>query len=463
MCKRLFLLAALLMITAPAMAIPVGIFDDFTDVKKAVDNPLGIGWTQYVATDKYLITGGGDDIWGNADAFQYAYSNVSGAVRIEAKLRWQDSGWNDWAKIGVMLRESLDAGSIHYSTDHRKGGGNPWAKRDTTGDNAVFGQWRGATGGGSGGHDWWGAYGSNTDDVKVGVQRSYFGPLEIIQHMLDKGAGWEVFRTHAAPDLMADDILVGLCLTSHDNAWLAQGYATEVAITEGVDPLIPIGVVPPDNKLDECGTDIPGFLIYTAKPGLDPPYPSDWNYIGMNELLDGLTSVSEAGTRIEEFVNLHDSSGRGNFGDDQSFPGIDPFEQPTADPAAGDNDDYFATQVTGCIELTAGQHIFCINSDDGAQMWIGGVFVGQTTEWKGASNEYIFVDVEEAGKYELIVRHLEGAGGAALELCEVMADGSLVLMNDVANGASPVYVPEPATIALLGFGGLAMLRIRKRS
>ncbi len=35
---------------------------------------------------------------------------------------------------------------------------------------------------------------------------------------------------------------------------------------------------------------------------------------------------------------------------------------------------------------------------------------------------------------------------------------SRVLLGNVAKGASPVFVPEPATIALLGLGALALLR-----
>ena len=458
MCKRLFVLAALLMFAAPVMAAPVGIFEFQADIGHDVDwgNPLGIGSTQYIYPDEYLITAGGNDIWGQHDGMHYAYNEVSGSVRIEGSMRWQDAGWNDWTKGGVMLRESLASGSIHYNTLIRKGPGDPWAVAGTSGDAAFF-QHRQNTNGDSGGSgDRW-----QVGPQKVAIQRINmgFGGYEIIQSLVDYGSGWEVVGNKTGW-LLADDLLVGIGLTAGDNAHMHQFIASNVAYTlnpELVNYPIP-PTVPGDVKVENCGTTQRGFNIRSIFLGEDIA----WGYGGMNQLLDGLVEGYDEGSRVEQFVNLHDSDGRGVFENDQSFPGIDAFQQPTGNPADGDNDDSFATEITACIELIAGRHLFAINSDDGAQVWIGGVFVGQTTEWKGAWTEYIMFDVAEAGSYSLNVRHLEGGGGASLELMEVLADGTHVLMNDVANGASAVYVPEPATIALLGFGGLAMLRVRRK-
>jgi hypothetical protein len=448
------------MFAAPVVAAPVGIFDFQEDVKRAANDPLAIGITSYMYQDRYLITAGGWDIWGDADAFHYAYNEVSGDIRIEARLNWQDAGWNDWAKMGVMLRESLDAGSIHYSTDHRKGGGNPWEKENTTGDPSIFAQWRDNTGGGSGGQDFWDWLPDNTSDPLLGVQRVNFGPMDIIQHIADRGSGWELLRTTLRPALN-NDLLAGVCVTSHDNAWAVQAWAWDVAYTENPDLIdYEIVTVPEDAAVEQCDTDIPGFHIRSEKVDFENPPPS-WDYVGMNWLLDTVGGGVEEGSRIDLVVNVRDS-GDGWVGDNRSFPGIDTYQYPAADPADGDDDDYFATEIIGCIELQAGPFIMGIASDDGAQVEIGGVFVGQTTEWKGASMEYILFNVAAAGKYSLRVRTLEGGGGSSIELWEVLADGTHVLMNDVAAGASPVYVPEPATIALLGFGGLAMLRVRKR-
>ncbi|MEA3224864.1 MAG: LamG-like jellyroll fold domain-containing protein, partial [Planctomycetota bacterium] len=56
------------------------------------------------------ITGRGADIWGTADEFQYAYTMLTGNGSMTVKV---DSlaHTNDWTKAGIMIRETLDAGS----------------------------------------------------------------------------------------------------------------------------------------------------------------------------------------------------------------------------------------------------------------------------------------------------------------------------------------------------------------
>ncbi len=64
------------------------------------------------ADGSILMGSTGDDIWGTADAFRLAYKRLSGNGSIVARV---DSIVNTsgWAKGGVMIRDSLDAGSTH--------------------------------------------------------------------------------------------------------------------------------------------------------------------------------------------------------------------------------------------------------------------------------------------------------------------------------------------------------------
>jgi hypothetical protein len=429
MCKRLFLLTLLisLLLGVSSYAVPVGIFEDATDV----GGPTGIGSTLYdPVADQYLITGGGSDIWNNSDQFQYAYNTVSGDVRLSASFDWVCAS-NDWAKYGVMLRESLAGESVHYTMLDRK---------DQT---YCAMQGRTSTGGSSSafGLEW--ASGAQA----LAIQRVTVAGLTAIEGLADFGSGWESRAVQLVFGL-PDELLAGVAVTSHDNNQLVQAYAWNVVYEENPELVgsLPVPTVPASAALAEACSDVSGMSIRSLKPLVT----DNWGYDAMTTLLDtgtymGLPAMpGSEGTRIEQFVNLHDTDSRGSFSEangypDQSFPGIDPFESPTADPAAGDDDDYFATEVLGCIQLTAGIHIIGSWHDDGVWIEIGGVEVGANSGW-GGPHDFVF-EVEADGYYDLRVRNLEGTGGAALELHEVMLDGTRILLNDVANGGSAVFAP----------------------
>jgi len=142
---------------------------------------------------------------------------------------------------------------------------------------------------------------------------------------------------------------------------------------------------------------------------------------------------------------------------DKCFPGIDDWVDPLDDDGG---DDQFGVVVEACIELTEGLHVLGGAFDDGVLIRIGGVEIGRTYDWNETS-QWLFT-VPTTGVYSLEAVGYEEGGGAFLELYEYLPDGTMILLGDVAAGGSAVFVPEPATIALLGFGGLSMLRIRRK-
>jgi hypothetical protein len=168
--------------------------------------------------------------------------------------------------------------------------------------------------------------------------------------------------------------------------------------------------------------------------------------------------AAEYGMKVVELPNLSDWGGVRDFTapdyPDECFPGIDDWVDPADDP---DDDNQFAALVQGCVELTEGLHIFGTAFDDGAMIRIGGVEIGRSNDWNETS--FWMFEAPVAGVYEFEAIGYEQGGGAFFEIYEWLPDGSKVLLGD---GPSPVYVPEPATIALLGFGGLSMLRIRRK-
>jgi len=56
----------------------------------------------------FSVTGIGSDIWDRSDEFHFAYKQLSGSVKIIAKVDSLEN-MNPFAKAGIMLRETLDA------------------------------------------------------------------------------------------------------------------------------------------------------------------------------------------------------------------------------------------------------------------------------------------------------------------------------------------------------------------
>jgi len=83
----------------------------------------------------WSIFGGGGDIWGTADSFRYVWRSPATVNAVSARITSQGAS-DPWAKAGVMVRLSSDAGSPYYAVFMTPGHG-------------VAVQWRAAQGGAS--------------------------------------------------------------------------------------------------------------------------------------------------------------------------------------------------------------------------------------------------------------------------------------------------------------------------
>jgi len=441
----------------------VGVFQYNQDV----GGPAGYGFTMDMGVGiepglggrrEYLITAGGADIWGTWDQMHLAYNLVSGDVRVSAAGSWVVAN-DGWAKWGPVIRASTAGDAIYQGTFN--------SLSNVKGQ----GQWRTATGAGTSGTG-----GGSPDPVRLGVQKKTLAGFTVMESLVDRGSGWELAAgtgaTILAPGVMPDTVVAGIAVTSHNNSHLAQARIKDVLYESDFDLITQFATVSGPNP-DVC-SDIPGFKITTKLQ--DSTVQPTWDYANARALMDGVYQglpmldlgfpLQFEASRFDPVVNLSDT-GDGVFGNNRSFPGIDPFEFPTADPAAGDDENYFATEALACIYLTQGWHAIGANSDDGTIITIGGVEVGRTAEWKGNSNVDFLYQVAETGWYSFSALHLEGTGGGNLELHEIFSDGTRILLGQTDGSGnflgSPVYaVPEPTTIALLGLGGLSLIR-RKRS
>ena len=164
----------------------------------------------------FTITASGADIWivngVEADEFHFAYKMLTGAGSIVAKVNSVQKT-NDWAKAGVMIRETLDPESAH-------------AFACITPINGVASQYRPSTGGTS----------ANTN--QTGITAPYWVKLErnisglfTVSHSAN-GSTWQAV-TGATPQNipMSSTVYIGLALTSHDAALTCQAVFSNITTT----------------------------------------------------------------------------------------------------------------------------------------------------------------------------------------------------------------------------------------
>jgi PKD repeat protein len=157
----------------------------------------------------YTIAGGGADIWNTADAFRFACQPLSGDGEVVARILSQ-TNTDAWAKAGVMIRESLAAGSRHAIMVL------------TPGNGASF-QYRAATGGGST---------SVVSPAPAGAPiwvRLVRGGNRITAYRSADGAAWTQVGTSTVA--MGATVYAGLAVTAHNNGALSTATFDNVAVT----------------------------------------------------------------------------------------------------------------------------------------------------------------------------------------------------------------------------------------
>ena len=148
----------------------------------------------------WTVSGDGADIWGNSDQFHYVYRELTGDAIIEARVVDNGEGSNNWAKGGVMIRQSLDADSINVSGFITGG----------SGDGGTF-QWRSVQGDSS-----------SSNRTLTGIAPPYYVRLvregnTFTVFMSADGVEWAQQGAPPATIEMTDPVLIGLAVTSHQD------------------------------------------------------------------------------------------------------------------------------------------------------------------------------------------------------------------------------------------------------
>jgi hypothetical protein len=176
--------------------------------------PASVGSFVEAPAGTYTITASGADITGTADEFHFAYKTLSGQGSIVAKVE-SVQNTNEWAKAGVMIRETLDPGSAHAMAFVTPGQGIIFEYRPAAGANnlGAAGQQTGVTA------PYW-----------VKLERSLSGSFTA-SYSADGKSFQPVPNTTMANIQMSANVYIGLAVTAHDASQTCQAVFSNVTFT----------------------------------------------------------------------------------------------------------------------------------------------------------------------------------------------------------------------------------------
>ena len=156
-----------------------------------------------------FIDSSGEDIYGEADGFHYVFQPLDGDGEITARVQ-SLKNVNDWAKAGVMIRETLEADSKH-------------AMMIVSALNGTSFQWRAFTTGGTNSKS-----GADSLQAPVWVKITRVGD-ELAGYISTDGLEWRSIYSMTIP--MNKQIYIGLAVTSHTNSQLTSAIFDQVTVT----------------------------------------------------------------------------------------------------------------------------------------------------------------------------------------------------------------------------------------
>ena len=188
---------------APAQSLPAGW--SLTNVGSP-----SVPGTARLDAGVYTVEGAGTDIWNSADQFAFVHRALTGdatlVVRVDSIERT-----DSWTKAGLMIRESLAAGSKHGFVLASAAKGLAFQRRTSTNGSSAH------TSGGSGGAPVW---------LKLERRGS-----TLTASRAPDGAAWT--RIGSVTIAMNATVYAGLAVTSHEPAALATARFSGLRVETG--------------------------------------------------------------------------------------------------------------------------------------------------------------------------------------------------------------------------------------
>ncbi len=262
------------------MAQELGVFSDHADIG---DVNLS-GDVEYNSTDQqYVVSGAGDGIGETEDSFHFLYTEVTSNFVLKAKVLGDlfDSPEPN-AKAGIMVRSSLDANAMFYSTLLT------WI------DFAITDYWRANTG-----------ESVNSESNGVLTLEDHDGDIEIVRlgdeiqfYYIDFFTGERLL--HSTMNLgLEDPVYIGLVVSSYFHDDIATAYFESVEVT--LFPFeafreIPTGSFLPGETLEDVKLHVNVREGETVDSVITETLPNGWIPTNI-EANEGETSI-EDGTII---------------------------------------------------------------------------------------------------------------------------------------------------------------------
>ena len=173
---------------------------------------VGIAGSYSLSSGTFIVAGSGADIWNTADAFQFVYKTLSGNGEIIAQVA-SVQNTDGWAKAGVMIRESLTAGSKHAMMVMTPINGAAFQRRTSTN-------------------------GTSYNTQTAGIAAPYWVRLvrsgtTFTGYCSSNGSTWT--KVGSATVSMATNVYIGLSVTAHNNSKLCTSLISAVTTSGTVN------------------------------------------------------------------------------------------------------------------------------------------------------------------------------------------------------------------------------------
>jgi Tol biopolymer transport system component len=211
----------------------VGIFEGHGDVGTGV-KPGSV--TYIPATNQYVISGAGYNVWNDHDEFQYVWKKMTGDFILYTRAEFLGGWVEHHRKVGWMVRKSLDGNSAHVNAVEH-------------GDGLTSLQFRRTAG-------------AQTEEHKLKLTKANILQLERKGNLYIMRAAiyGQPFMTDTIAGVdLGDEVYVGLFVGSHNSDLLETGVFSNVSIT------VPLKGEADDNTRMSLGSNLELLEIASGK------------------------------------------------------------------------------------------------------------------------------------------------------------------------------------------------------